>query len=172
MGGFAGMNPLVFPIKTDPLTPAQFAQAWNANHEGTDIFAPLGAEVQAVADGRIRHAVEETGGKVVYLVEPDGTQYFYGHLDQFVAPRLGPGETRAVKAGQAIGYVGTTGNAKGTAPHVHFEMRPMGGAKVDPFQMLSLLSEKPGGAPTGRAPSAGGDAILLLGLLFLLGRRS
>jgi murein DD-endopeptidase MepM/ murein hydrolase activator NlpD len=166
------MNPLVFPIKTDPLTPAQFARAWNANHEGTDIFAPLGAEVQAVADGKIRHAVEETGGKVVYLVEPDGTQYFYGHLDQFVAPRLGPGETRAVKAGQAIGYVGTSGNAKGTAPHVHFEVRPMGGGKVDPFQMLSLLQSQPGGGARPLLSSSGGDAVLLLGLLFLLTRRS
>ena len=67
----------VFPIKTGPETPARFAQRFDDVHEGTDIFAPAGAQVLAVADGRVRHATEPKGGKVVYLQEPNGTRYYY-----------------------------------------------------------------------------------------------
>lgn len=172
----------VFPIKTGPVTEASFAQAWNPGHEGTDIFAPLGAEVLAVADGRVRHAVEEKGGKAVYLVTPDGTQYYYAHLDQFAQPRLGPGETRKVKTGDVIGFVGTTGNAKGKAPHVHFEVRPRGGAKVDPYPLLvaaaGRVTEAPPvvregwpSAPKNRRPANNGGGLALLVAAFLLMRR-
>jgi murein DD-endopeptidase MepM/ murein hydrolase activator NlpD len=125
-----------FPVRPLGGVNPQFRSLFSSGHQGTDIFAPMDADVLAVADGTIRHAVETKGGKAVYLTARDGTQYYYGHLGSFAGPRLGPGETRSVKAGELIGYVGTSGNAEGKAPHVHFEMRPQGGAKVDPAPAL------------------------------------
>jgi len=134
----------VFPIKTGPETPARFAQRFDDVHEGTDIFAPAGAQVLAVADGRVRHATEPKGGKVVYLQESNGTRYYYAHLAAWADP-LKPGKTKSVEAGDLIGYVGDTGNAKGSPPHVHFEYRPKGGEKADPFPVLSSLVVEHGG---------------------------
>jgi murein DD-endopeptidase MepM/ murein hydrolase activator NlpD len=183
----------VFPIKTGPLTAAHFAQRFSAGqHEGTDIFSPAGAEVLAVADGKVRHADEETGGKVVYLTEPDGSQYFYGHLAAFADP-MPPGKTRSVKAGELLGYVGTTGNALGAPPHLHFEYRPKGQGKVDPFPELKRLAD-PGPAlavtprppakarprmprplserPVNVGPKFGGLGLLLVAYLFVRGYRN
>jgi hypothetical protein len=128
-----------FPVLTDPLTPAHFAQAWGKGHEGTDVFAPAGAELVAVAAGVVRQDTTDRGGHCVYLTEPDGTRYYYAHLDAFSHPLM-PGVTRTVEAGESLGYVGTSGNAKGKAPHLHFEIRPKGGDKVDPFPFLQRLS--------------------------------
>lgn len=131
-----------FPVRTGPTVPVQFRQRFKmGEHEGTDIFAPAGAEAVAVADGQVRQAKEGRGGFVVYLTEPDGTQYFYGHLDAFVNPMM-PGSVRQVEAGDPIGYVGTSGNAKGAPPHIHFEYRPRGGSKRDPFPQLARLAEE------------------------------
>jgi murein DD-endopeptidase MepM/ murein hydrolase activator NlpD len=141
-----------FPVRPLGGVNPQFRSLFSAGHQGTDIFAPMDAEVLAVADGMIRHAVETKGGKAVYLTTRDGTQFYYGHLGSFAGVRLGPGETRAVKAGELIGYVGTSGNAEGKAPHVHFEMRPRGGAKVDPAPALQQALRLGWGAPIS-APS-------------------
>lgn len=129
-----------FPIKVGPTVEVQFAQRFDFGvHEGTDVFAPAGAEVVAVEDGKIRHATEKNGGKVVYLTTPNKTQYYYSHLDAWAGP-MQSGKTRDVKAGDVLGYVGTSGNAKGGPPHLHFEMRPFGGSKVDPFPFLNSVS--------------------------------
>lgn len=127
----------VFPIKVGPVTSAQFMQRFEPGvHDGTDIFAPAGAGVVAVADGTIRHAESERGGKVVYLEEDDGTRWYYAHLDAWADP-MRPDKRRKVEAGDLLGYVGTSGNARGRAPHVHLEWRPGGGEKADPFPELT-----------------------------------
>jgi murein DD-endopeptidase MepM/ murein hydrolase activator NlpD len=165
-----------FPILTGPATRAGFARAFSDSHPGTDIFAPEGAPVVAVADGRIRHAEETKGGNVVYLVEPDGSQYFYGHLEGFA----GAGG-REVKAGDVIGFVGATGSAEGTPPHVHFEWRPLGGAKADPFPELTRLASSSSSlpvvtpsAPPKSKPKASGSSgalLALVGLFWLMSRK-
>lgn len=133
---------LRFPIKTGPQTPAQFAQRFEMGvHEGTDIFAPAGAELVAIEAGRVRQSSNPKGGHVVYLTTDDGTQYYYAHLDAFSYPLM-PGETRRVDAGDSLGYVGTSGNARGKAPHLHLEVRPRGGSKVDPFPLLQRLAKR------------------------------
>lgn len=136
------MSPEVFPVATGPHTRAQFAQRFAlGEHEGVDIFAPAGAELVAVADGTVRQATEPRGGHAVYLTERDGTQYYYSHLDAFAHPMM-PGATRKVEAGDVLGYVGTSGNARGTQPHVHFEWRPKGAGKRDPFALLTRLAKQ------------------------------
>jgi murein DD-endopeptidase MepM/ murein hydrolase activator NlpD len=70
-------------------------------------------------------------GNALYLAGDDGTTYYGAHLSSYVAS---PGR---VSAGGVIGRVGKTGDAEGTAPHLHFEIHPNGGAPVDPWPVVS-----------------------------------
>jgi murein DD-endopeptidase MepM/ murein hydrolase activator NlpD len=98
-------------------------------HEGIDIFAPLGTPVVAIANGRIsQRGVGSISGLSVEIADAQGVQYFYAHLSAF-RPGLVPGGT--VQRGQVLGYIGTTGNAQGTSPHLHLEVQP-GGVPVPP----------------------------------------
>lgn len=125
------MTPMVFPVVAKRV---DFTSAFHSGHPGVDIFALKGSPVVAISSGFARASNEPKGGNVIYLVEPDGTQYFYGHLSNTEGSF-----PREVLAGEVIGYVGTTGSAQGTAPHVHFEVRPRGGEKVDPVAVLNAL---------------------------------
>lgn len=89
-----------------------------------------------MANGTITRTYEglALGGKSLRLTAPDGTYYFYAHLDSF-APGIGAGT--AVRAGQVIGYNGATGNAH--EPHLHFEIHPGGGAAVNPYPFLKAI---------------------------------
>lgn len=98
-------------------------------HEGTDIFAPRGTEVLAPVGGQIKLITGEVGGLQFYLHGDDGTTYIGTHLDAF-------GRSGRVEAGQVIGYVGDTGNARGSSPHLHFEIHPDDGRAVNPFPTL------------------------------------
>jgi len=103
-------------------------------HAGTDIFAVRGTPVGAVADGYIwRMATGSIGGNQVWLMGDDGIRYFYGHFHRFAH---GLREGQRVSVGDRIGYVGNTGNAKGTYPHVHFEVNPGGLGTINPKPIL------------------------------------
>ena len=102
-------------------------------HEGNDIFAPQGAPVVAVQDGVVESSTAGIGGNNIHLTNSRGDYFYYAHLSRFA----GGLETGAhVLAGQTLGYVGTTGDAQGTSPHLHFEIHPGGGAAVDPYPYL------------------------------------
>jgi murein DD-endopeptidase MepM/ murein hydrolase activator NlpD len=121
--------------------PCGFSDTWGQarsggrSHQGTDIFPGRGNYVYAVVDGRLTGRVwagaGRNAGNAWSLTGADGTRYFYAHLSDF-APGLSTGST--VRAGQIIGWVGSTGNA--SAPHLHFEIRPGGGAPVNPYSIL------------------------------------
>lgn len=121
--------------------PAHYSDDWHAPrsggrlHEGVDVFAPRGTPIIAAADGVISQvrAGSSRGGKSVWLTEPDGTYYFYAHLEAF-HPDVARGVR--VSGGDVLGYVGTTGNAEGTTPHLHFEIHPRGGEAVPPVRYL------------------------------------
>lgn len=108
-------------------------------HAGIDIFAAFNVPVRSPADGVVTFAEEGLGGKAAYVTEPDGTYYYLAHLSGF-APGLVPGSR--VTTGQVIGFNGDSGNAKGGAPHVHFEVRPKGGAAVNPKPYLDRWLEE------------------------------
>lgn len=101
---------------------------WPHLHQGLDIFAARGTPLLAVGTGRVYRAGWNPVSGLAVQIEVDGTRYFYAHLDG-LAKGVGPGDT--VHIGQVLGYVGTTGDAVGTHPHVHFEVRP-GGVAVPP----------------------------------------
>jgi len=147
-------------------------RAGNRLHEGCDIFAPEGSEVYAVDVGRIEfHADEGIGGNVAYLHADDRTRYVYSHLSAFEGPKK-----RRVGPGELIGRVGHTGNAATTAPHLHFEIHPLEGAPINPFDALTYARWGELGPPATPAPAtpatsssafAGIDDGALL-ILFLL----
>ena len=109
------------------------ARSEGRSHEGTDVMGARGLALYATNDGVISRM--STGGRlgvnVIYVKIPNGTYFYYAHLDSF-APGMAAGVP--VKAGQIIGYVGSTGDA-GT-PHLHFEIHPFGGAAVNPYVIL------------------------------------
>jgi murein DD-endopeptidase MepM/ murein hydrolase activator NlpD len=117
--------------------PARWSNDWHVRrcepyphlHQGIDIFAPEGTPVVAIEDGRLsQRASGSISGLGVEIVDGDGVQYFYAHLSAF-HPGLAIGQH--VEQGQVLGYIGTTGNARGTSPHVHLEVQP-GGVPVPP----------------------------------------
>lgn len=112
------------------------ARSGGRHHEGADLFAPRGTPALAATDGEVlRVGVNPLGGNVVWLVGEDATLFYYAHLDRF-ADRLVAGQT--LRRGDTIGYVGTTGNAAHTSPHLHFGAYPLWNRfrPVDPVPLL------------------------------------
>ena len=99
-------------------------------HAGNDIFAKRGTAVVASMTGTLRRADGARAGLAYYIEGEDGTTYYGAHLDS-ISVGEGP-----VERGQKLGTVGTTGNAHGTPPHLHFEVKPGAGASVDPYAYL------------------------------------
>lgn len=128
---------LAFPVEGH--TPRSIQSVWGAprdggrrSHEGVDIFARRGTPVVATSDGVVR-SVRETpiGGKVVWLRDPRrGISLYYAHLDSQAVQR-----GQQVKQGDTLGFVGNTGNARTTPPHLHFGIyrRGEGATNPDPF---------------------------------------
>ena len=87
-------------------------------HRGIDLFAPRGTPVLAVSDGYISFIGEQPkGGRCLWLSTEEGVAFYYAHLDRW-ASGIYEGET--VEKGEILGYVGNTGNAATTSPHLHF----------------------------------------------------
>jgi murein DD-endopeptidase MepM/ murein hydrolase activator NlpD len=112
-------------------------------HRAIDIIAPRGTPVLAVRGGaieRLSRADTGLGGIRLWLRDETGTTYYYAHL-LTIAPGLAPGSP--VTAGQRLGAVGRTGNARGGVYHLHFEMHPGGGASVNPYGELRDVDPTP-----------------------------
>ncbi len=132
---------LAMPVQD--VSKTQIANTWQAPrgtdrlHQGQDIFAPRGTPILSATEGYIMRIGENTlGGQTVSVAGAGGRIYYYAHLEAY-APQIAEGDyvtTRTV-----LGYVGTTGNAAGTPPHLHFGVYAPGGA-VNP---LPLLTDRP-----------------------------
>jgi murein DD-endopeptidase MepM/ murein hydrolase activator NlpD len=110
-------------------------------HHALDIMAARGTPVLAVEDGRIvRLHHGGAGGITVYQLDGSGRYgYYYAHLDRYAD---GLAEGQKVTRGDVLGFVGTTGNAPATAPHLHFAIyevedakRPWRGRPIDPYPL-------------------------------------
>jgi hypothetical protein len=98
-------------------------------HEGLDMFARSGTPLVAIADGFVsQKLVGDLSGISVEITDSGGVQYFYAHMSAW-APGIEAGDR--VHAGEVLGYVGNTGNAIYTPPHLHLEIQP-GGVPVPP----------------------------------------
>jgi murein DD-endopeptidase MepM/ murein hydrolase activator NlpD len=116
------------------------ANTWHAPrgtdrvHEGQDIFAPKGTPVLSATSGYVYKIRQNNlGGQTVSIIGRGGRVYYYAHLDAY-APTLVEGDYVTTKT--VLGYVGTTGNAKGTPPHLHFGVYATGGA-INPLPLLT-----------------------------------
>jgi len=140
--GGAASGPLPGGSHVYPLAGSStFGDDWLASrpggryHEGIDLFAARGTPVVAVADGTLfRVGYSGISGNRFWLRDAAGTEFFYAHLDSYTAAAR---EGAAVTKGTVLGYNGDTGDAKGTPPHVHFEIHPGGGGPVRPYPIVS-----------------------------------
>jgi peptidoglycan LD-endopeptidase LytH len=109
-------------------------------HEGIDVFAPRGTPVLAASSGRVRRVgTNRLGGNVVWLYDGDlNHSQYYAHLDS-QAVRVG----QRVAKGDTLGFVGNTGNAITTPPHLHFGIYRSGRGAVDPFPFLRSFAASP-----------------------------
>jgi len=113
------------------------------SHQGNDIMADRGVPVRAVVTGtvfRANRAESGLGGVYIWMKDAQGNQYYYAHLDQ-IAPGINVG-TR-VTAGQDIGTVGNTGDARYGAPHLHFEIRRADWTTINPYTDLIAVDPEP-----------------------------
>jgi peptidoglycan LD-endopeptidase LytH len=118
----------------------KIADTWGAprgigrSHEGQDIFAPKGTPILSATNGYIYKIGENNlGGQTVSVISSGGRVYYYAHLDSYA---------RGIEVGDRVttrtilGYVGTTGNAQGTPPHLHFGIYTFTGA-INPLPLLT-----------------------------------
>jgi hypothetical protein len=158
--------PIVFPV----VGPYRYTNDFGdprpqGRHEGNDILAPRHAIAVAVEDGKIKlWTTSARAGCMLYLYGASGTTYLYIHLNNDLTKgndnkgKCVPGvaywpglkDGAKVVAGQAIGYVGDSGDADGT-PHLHFEVHPHDGAAVNPYRYLNRATRVLFTAPPGSA---------------------
>jgi peptidoglycan LD-endopeptidase LytH len=130
-----------------PVEGARFINDWGfprsneRRHEGTDVFAPLGTRIVAPTDAVVEKldatdrfdGRRDLGGITVWL-ERDRHRYYLAHL-QAIHPELQVGDE--VSAGTVIGWVGRSGNARGTPPHLHLGWY-VGRVAVNPYASLAV----------------------------------
>ena len=112
------------PVPVEGIKRQQLKDTWGAarsngrSHEGIDIMAPTGTKVYSATEGIVSSLKgNNLGGTVVWIIGPAGTWHYYAHLDRH---KRGLKEGDYVRAGDHIGYVGYSGNASKSAPHLHY----------------------------------------------------
>lgn len=137
---------LPFPVPSSTARPVESVfgderDAGRRTHEGIDIFAARGTPVVAVRAGVAQPGTNALGGTVVWL--HDATRrlsYYYAHLDTTAIT-----STQQVEAGTVLGYVGNTGNAQTTSPHLHFGI--YAGGPIDPLPFVAADQPQPESPP-------------------------
>lgn len=146
--------PVSLPVPVQGVAARRLADTWGAaraggrTHQGIDIFARRGTPVLSATEGVVtRVGTNELGGQVVWVMGPGRQMHYYAHLDGYADIRRG----QLVAPGDVLGFVGNTGNAKGTPPHLHYGIYATGGA-LNPYPLLTAP------APTEPAPTASGSS--------------
>ena len=154
--------PTELPVPVEGVVARRIADTWGAarsngrTHQGVDIFAPRGTPVVSSTRGVVSRVADHgLGGKQVWVIGPGGERHYYAHLDGF-----GEGIARydIVKPGTLLGYVGDTGNARGTPPHLHYGIYATDGA-YNPWPLLQAHGSNTDGASDHRRCSPGSAVV-------------
>lgn len=139
-GGSSAMLPvdgLVCPVNGS----VSFIDSWGyprsggRRHQGADMMTPRGTPLVAITGGTISKTGNGgLGGITVWLNGDNGVRYYYAHNS---SNAVSTGQR--VSVGQVVGYAGSSGNAAGGAPHLHFEVHPGGGAAVNPYPTIARV---------------------------------
>jgi murein DD-endopeptidase MepM/ murein hydrolase activator NlpD len=131
-------KPAFLPVPVEGVAARGLRDTWGGargegrKHEGIDIFARRGTPVRAATEGIVVDVgVNRLGGQVVWVLGPGGQRHYYAHLERYSDVQDG----ERIAAGRVLGYVGTTGNAQGTPPHLHYGIYDLGGA-INPYPLL------------------------------------
>lgn len=132
-------RPTALPVPVEGVAAHRVRDTWGAPrpggraHQGVDIFAPHGTPIRSTTRGLVwRIGENPLGGTVVWVLGPGGDLHYYAHLDRVADVR----QRRRVEAGALLGYVGTTGNAARTPPHLHYAIYRRAVGAVNPYPML------------------------------------
>ena len=130
------------PVPVKGISRSELRDTWGAarsqgrNHEGIDIMAERGTKVYSATEGLVADLRNNNlGGKVIWILGPSGSWHYYAHLD---GHKRGLNVGDYVHKGDLIGYVGNTGNARATAPHLHYGiyLNGKGRGAVNPYPYL------------------------------------
>lgn len=131
--------PVSLPVPVQGVRAREVADTFGAprgrdrTHAGVDIFAARGTPVRSATFGIVSDLRDSgLGGRQVWVLGPARERYYYAHLDGW---REGLVRGEVVQPGTVLGYVGDTGNAKGTPPHLHWGIYGAEGA-YDPLPLL------------------------------------
>lgn len=131
--------PVSLPVPVQGVRAREVADTFGAprgrdrTHAGVDIFAARGTPVHSATFGIVSDLRDSgLGGRQVWVLGPARERYYYAHLDGW---REGLVRGEVVQPGTVLGYVGDTGNAKGTPPHLHWGIYGAEGA-YDPLPLL------------------------------------
>lgn len=153
--------PASLPVPVQGIVARRLADTWGAaraggrTHQGIDIFAKRGTPVLSATEGVVtRIGVNELGGQVVWVMGPGRQMHYYAHLDGYADIRRG----QLVAPGDVLGFVGNTGNARGTPPHLHYGIYATDGA-LNPYPLLTAPSPA-SSKPTASKASAGSARVI------------
>lgn len=131
--------PTALPVPVEGVAARQIADTFGAprgrdrRHAGVDIFAARGTPVRSATAGIVVDLRDSgLGGRQVWVLGPAQERYYYAHLDDW---RAGIARGEVVDTHTVLGYVGDSGNAKGTPPHLHWGIYGSAGA-YDPLPLL------------------------------------
>jgi peptidoglycan LD-endopeptidase LytH len=131
--------PRILPIPVDGVAAAQLQDNWGdpryggRRHKGIDIFAPRNTPIRSATEGIVEiKGMRGLGGQVVTINGPGGYRHYYAHLEEYGPQAVGDW----VEAGEIIGYVGTSGNAAVSPPHLHYGIYAPSGASLNPYIYL------------------------------------
>ena len=153
----AETRPITFPVEGKVTYRDDFGEPRSGHtHQGNDIFGAKLQKLLAAHDGRITWTSTDssgTSGNMLILEDSEGWDYWYIHINNdspgtddganpsqwILAPGIGTGSV--VKAGQHLAYLGDSGNAEGTTPHLHFEIRRPDGVPINPYPSLQAAQQ-------------------------------